>query len=143
MQQAGTHIAGGFATRSSVSGTTHTVTVEGEIDIAVAETLSTAIEGALQSGPETVVIDLTAVEFIDVTGVRALMQAHGRAKAEAIRVAIVPAAYHVHRVFPLCGLEQELPFVAVPSTRPRRRSDRSHSRVADGRPRSHGRVRRT
>jgi anti-anti-sigma factor len=103
-----------FATRTSVCGHTRTVTVEGEVDIAVVDELAAAVDDALRRAPETVVIDLAATDFIDVSGVRTLLRAHGHAVARSVRLVIVPAPPRVQRIFAACGVEGTLPFVAGP-----------------------------
>jgi anti-sigma B factor antagonist len=102
---------------SRVFGETHAVTVRGEIDIAVVDVLAAAMHRALADAPEIVLLDLSAVTFIDVAGVRAILAAHRHARACGTRMTIVPAVDGAQRVFALIGVESTLPFVAEPTTR--------------------------
>jgi anti-sigma B factor antagonist len=105
-----------FELRSDRWGTTHTVTVVGDLDLAVADRLDRAIDDALAAGPETVVVDLAGATFIDSTGVRSLLRGHHLAEDRQVRLVVLPADEGVHRVFELCGLADVLPFaqVAIP-----------------------------
>jgi anti-sigma B factor antagonist len=93
-----------------VYGSTSTVTVGGELDVAVAEQFSTALHGVLADAPEMLVLDLSAVTFIDVAGVRVVHGACQRARARSAYVTIIPGGDRVQRVFRLTGLESTLPF---------------------------------
>jgi anti-sigma B factor antagonist len=93
-----------------VYGSTSTLTVGGELDFAVAEQLSFALHGVLADAPEMVVLDLSAVTFIDVAGVRAVHGACRHARAQSAYLTIIPGADRVQRVFRLTGLESTLPF---------------------------------
>jgi anti-sigma B factor antagonist len=99
-----------FELRSDRWGTTHTLTVAGDLDLAVADRLDRAIDDALAARPETVVVDLAAATFIDSTGVRSLVRGHHLAGDRAVHLVVLPAAERVHRVFELCGLAEALPF---------------------------------
>jgi anti-sigma B factor antagonist len=102
---------GCFDLRSSVCGTTRTVVCAGELDLASSSAFEAAVATAIGAEPETVVIDLSAVVFIDSTGVHALMRARRHAEARHVRLVIIPAPDRVHEVFAICGVETELPFV--------------------------------
>jgi anti-anti-sigma factor len=93
-----------------VYGSTSTVTVGGELDVAVAEQFSAALHGVLADAPEMVLLDLSAVTFIDVAGVRVVHGACQRARARSAYLTIIPGADRVQRVFRLTGVEATLPF---------------------------------
>ena len=57
------------------------VTAAGEIDAATADTLATAVTGALADGYPTVLADFAGVTFIDSTGLGVLVKSHRRAGA--------------------------------------------------------------
>jgi anti-anti-sigma factor len=101
-----------FRLDASVCGTTLTIACAGEFDLAVDEEFSAAVDSAIGAAPETIVIDLSDLAFIDSTGLHALVRAHRHAKARAVRLVIIPAPERVHRVFRVCRLDTELPFVA-------------------------------
>jgi anti-anti-sigma factor len=63
-------------------GGTARVVVCGEIDIAVADVLTTAVAGTLRTdGVRLVEADFTGVRFLDACGVSALLRAHNAAEA--------------------------------------------------------------
>ncbi len=69
------------------------VTPQGELDLQVAELLEELVEGALEDGARTVVVDLGQLSFMDSTGLCALVNC----REEARRVG---AILHVHNVLP-------------------------------------------
>lgn len=66
--------------QEAVGVRSRTVCVGGEVDVLTAATLLTFIEAALTATTVALVIDVSAVTFLDSSGVRALVQA-GRAAA--------------------------------------------------------------
>jgi|1186.fasta_scaffold39116_3 anti-anti-sigma factor len=113
MQPTSTRFGASFTVGTSVcGGTTKTVCAAGELDLAVIEHLVASLDDILRTEPETLVVDLHATTFIDVTAVRALLAARRRVAARRVRLVIIPAPEHVHRVFRLCGVEGALPFAS-------------------------------
>jgi anti-sigma B factor antagonist len=103
-----------FDARTSTSGTTCTVVVSGELDLAVAERFEAEVAAVLAEAPRTVVIDLSAVDFIDSSGVHVLLSAHRRAAARALRLVVVTGpADHAQKVFRACGVDRVLGFAAA------------------------------
>jgi anti-anti-sigma factor len=98
-----------------VHGTSRIVGVEGEIDMYTVSHLRRAMRDAFQAHPETLVIDLAGVTFMDSTGLHALIDAHHRSHADGIRLVIVPGPEVVHHPFRLAGLDRYLPFVGPPT----------------------------
>ena len=90
------------------AGTTAIVRVAGELDLATAPELSDALL-ALDGGCERVILDVTALEFIDSTGLRLAVTEHGRAGAEGFEFVIAGAAGAVLKVLRLTGLDVTLP----------------------------------
>ena len=73
-----------------VRGADHWVVVVGELDIATAPGIDTALERCLGAASLLgVVIDLTGCTFIDSTGVRSLVRFGERARAAGAEVSIV------------------------------------------------------
>jgi anti-anti-sigma factor len=96
------------------AGTTRTVLLAGEFDLAAKDHFGTALASALAEDPETVVIDLTALEFIDSVGINAILRAHRHAESAGVRFVLIPGPELVQRVFRLCGLDTTLPFSPGP-----------------------------
>jgi anti-anti-sigma factor len=111
-----------FEVRVDARGTTWTVVVTGELDLAVADRFDAAIGAAIAEAAETVVIDLSALDFVDSTGIHALLRAHREAGARDLRLVIIPASERVQRLFRICAVDSVLPFVPVAAPAPRFRS---------------------
>ena len=80
----------------------------GEIDLMTAQTLSVAIEIAEQRAPPRLTVDLSGVTFIDVSGVRVLLQAACRARAGGRRFAVARPSHQVARLLELTAISQSL-----------------------------------
>jgi anti-anti-sigma factor len=94
------------------------VTVHGELDLATAPTLEDAfarrVVGGSDGGPgcRPVVVDLTACEFIDSTGVRTLVQQGQRALAAGRRISILcPPSSGSRFTLDLLGVEASIPVI--------------------------------
>ncbi|MGZ6707676.1 MAG: STAS domain-containing protein [Solirubrobacteraceae bacterium] len=86
-----------------------TVAVTGELDLATAPRLSSAV--AEHGDAKVLVLDMTATTFIDSTGVRTLLQAHGRSAGSGSRLVVVAGDGAVRRVLELCELDGRLTIV--------------------------------
>lgn len=84
--------------------------VIGEIDIARIRQLEEARDGALADDPETVVVDLSQVGFLDSSGLKFLLQTNELAQELGCELRIVRPAESVMKVFILTGADQRLPF---------------------------------
>lgn len=85
---------------------------EGEIDLVTAQRLEQAADDALDKGAHDLWIDLSDVEFIDSSGIHALLQVRGRVDALNRRLAVVCPFGPIHRAFRLTGLDEALPLYA-------------------------------
>jgi anti-anti-sigma factor len=80
------------------------VRVVGELDLTNADVLGSAL---LDTGGETVLLDLTDVTFIDSAGIRAIDQAHSSYAGEGRALLIVaPPESRVAWTFRIAGFEQ-------------------------------------
>ena len=86
-----------------------TVALEGEADLSHAGVLEQAIGHVEASTAETITIDLRRMHFIDLSGVRAIVNADARLEG---RLRLVKGPPAVHSVFRLTGAEAVLPFDA-------------------------------
>ncbi len=96
-------------------GAGQTLSLAGELDLANAETFAAALEAAERESA-SVTIDMTALEFIDSTGIAILVAAHRRLNedGDAVRLRLVSSnATAVQRVMTLTGLDEAMPFVAA------------------------------
>jgi anti-sigma B factor antagonist len=83
------------------------VTVRGELDLAAAQRLWESLEPLLLPGV-LVVLDGTAMTFLDSSGLRVLLQAHKRAESDGAVFRIVAPEAAVQRVLDLAGADKYL-----------------------------------
>ncbi|WP_279635744.1 STAS domain-containing protein [Micromonospora inaquosa] len=83
--------------------------VVGEIDMATADHVYAVVEATLAADhPTQLVIDLTAVTFLDCAGIRALISAQRAASDRATNLRVVGASRHIQRVLHLTGVQDLL-----------------------------------
>lgn len=84
------------------------VSLSGEVDVSNAESLKTGIERAT-SGADRIVIDLTAVEFFDSSGLRLLKQlSTGASRANVTFVVVAPPNSVARSVLDITSMSDEL-----------------------------------
>ena len=83
----------------------HVLFLRGEIDVASAPMLEATIEELCAAGAEEIVLDLSAVEFVDSSGLNAIL--HGKSLCEHHQCAysLTPAQRPVERMFDMTGVE--------------------------------------
>jgi anti-sigma B factor antagonist len=95
---------------------TRLIRAAGEFDRSTAERLSSALDAARADGV-TVLLDLSAISFIDSAGLRVLLRSARAADAPDWALVIVRASSAVWRLVELSGARSELPLVAPPSAK--------------------------
>jgi anti-anti-sigma factor len=97
----------GFSTTVSRDGDAILIYVAGEIDIATVERLRDAIEPHL--GPQqTIILDLSGVEFMDSSCINLLVQARGTLTADGGSLFLRDPSVAAHRLVTIMGLEDLL-----------------------------------
>jgi anti-anti-sigma factor len=91
-----------FATRVTVDSGRVVVALAGEFDLAARDELTSTLLAAVDSGD--VVVDLGAVEFLDSSGIHALVAAHHAAKRAGSEFYVINARGIVAHVLDLTGL---------------------------------------
>ena len=86
-----------------------TTVVSGELDLATAPSLSAAV--AAHGDARLLVLDLTAVTFLDSTGVRVLIEADRACAGSGSRLVVLVGDGPVRRVLELCELDGRLALV--------------------------------
>ncbi len=86
----------------------HLVSAWGELDLYAAPALKEALRAAVASGAEVVVVDLTAVTFVDSTALGALVAA-SRQAGDATRMHIACTNPEIVRTFDVTGIDRVLP----------------------------------
>jgi anti-sigma B factor antagonist len=80
------------------------VTAKGELDLAAAPRLATVLSIATAGAEPTVVLDLTAVDFIDSTALGAIMHASTEAEATGKKMLVVALEGPVRRLLEITNL---------------------------------------
>lgn len=84
------------------------VLARGELDMHTAPDVTDALATAEASGPDSVVLDLSGITFIDSTGLRLIVAASVRSSEHGGQLSIVPSPA-VDRVIDLCDIRGQLP----------------------------------
>jgi anti-sigma B factor antagonist len=87
----------------------------GEFDLAGIQQFETELGKLEAAGAKVVVADLSGLDFMDSSGLRALVMADERASREGRRLAIVPGPPAVRRVFEITQLDSRLDLVESPA----------------------------
>lgn len=90
------------------------VVLTGELDLATAQQLEDELKSVESSEPSKLVLDLRKLEFMDSTGLRAVIAADSRARERGGKVVIVRAPEEVDRVFRITRMDQHLELVDEP-----------------------------
>jgi anti-anti-sigma factor len=91
------------------------VACRGELDMAGTPALDDALAGlAGDPGVVAVVVDLSGLDFIDSSGLRAVVLADQQVRAQGRRFALVPGGHPVHRVFEITRMADRLSWVDSP-----------------------------
>ena len=91
------------------------IAVAGELDLSSALTFDEEVRRAEDRRPETLVLDLRRLRFMDSTGLRLIMSAQSRARKRGWRLAIVQGSDPIRRLFRLAGVHRRLDIVDHPS----------------------------
>jgi anti-sigma B factor antagonist len=84
---------------------THIIAVSGEIHVSTAPEFSRRLNAAIAKGKTAVVLDLTATEFIDSTGLSVLLNGLRRVTRQRGRMALVCINPTVLRLFEITRLD--------------------------------------
>ena len=90
-----------------VNGST-SVELGGEIDLATAAELGARLEAVIDASTGAVTVDLAHVTFLDSSGLKTLMSAHRRLRAEGRRLTLRNPSEMVSRLFTVSGVTATL-----------------------------------
>jgi len=82
--------------------------VRGEVDMTTGERFEREVLAAEERRPATLIIDLTAVDFLDSTGLQIVLDADVRAREAGRRLVVVPGEGEAARVFALTEVADRL-----------------------------------
>lgn len=103
---------GQFSISIETNPGSYIVALRGELDIATVDQLTSALEGVIPASGERLVIDLTAVSFMDSTGLRVLIAANGAAAEGGYELLIVTGDSPAKRVLELTRMDEHMQVVA-------------------------------
>jgi len=81
------------------------IVLAGDLDMSTVAQARPIIERACESGPEKVVVDLSAVEFVDSHGLHLLASTHRALTATGCVLVVLPPPEPVRRAFEITGLD--------------------------------------
>jgi anti-anti-sigma factor len=100
-----------FAAKVERDGDVGRVVLQGELDLAGVPTLEDALHSLEGEGTPTIVLDLSELNFLDSSGLRAVLSAHDRARERGHRLVVVQGGTQVERVLRVTGVERHLEIV--------------------------------
>jgi anti-sigma B factor antagonist len=103
-----------FAVHTHTSGRAITVVLSGELDLVASPALDRVIEDQAESDVDVIVVDLRRVEFMDSTGLHAVLRIQQAAHELGRRFAVIRGPGQVQRLFELTGLTETLTIVDSP-----------------------------
>jgi anti-anti-sigma factor len=99
-----------FTISSARRGDVHTIRPCGELDIATAGGVQREFERVAATDASSIVVDLSGLTFMDSTGVRLVLSAQARSRADGNRLTLLRGPAAVQRTLELCGVNGLLPF---------------------------------
>jgi anti-anti-sigma factor len=103
---------------TKVHGERHVIVLGGELDIASAQILEDALAEACSAGAKELVIDMAGVEFMDSTGLRAILRGKTLCEEQQCAYRLTPAQHPVERTLELTGLPRSRLRLRRPAKRP-------------------------
>jgi anti-sigma B factor antagonist len=88
--------------------------VSGELDISNSTALGTELRRAERRGASIVVLDLAGLHFMDVSGLRAILDAARRARRDGRKLVVANPLPSIVRLFELTAIDQSLDMMAGP-----------------------------
>jgi anti-anti-sigma factor len=101
---------GQLTLRSDREGEIHTICLIGELDLATTDPVQAELERVEATDAAAIVLDLSDLTFMDSTGVRLLVNAQARSRADSNRLTLLRGRAAVQRVLELTGVAALLPF---------------------------------
>ena len=88
-----------------------TITLWGELDIASAAVLEAEVMVAEQLGAQSITIDLSGLDFLDTSGLHAILAAHARCTRHGRDLTLLRGPSQVQRIFELTRTRRSLAFL--------------------------------
>ena len=91
---------------ATVDGTRAVLAVRGSVDLTTAPALRTRLAELIDDGHVCIVADLTGTDFLDSTGLGALVSALKRLRMKDGEIRVVCTSGHVRKVFEITSLDR-------------------------------------
>jgi anti-sigma B factor antagonist len=99
-------------------GTSRVLALRGELDVASAGALTEAVSQQSSQGVTKIVLEISQLDFVDSTGLRAILAAQRLCEERGCDLTLTPSADElpgqVRRLLEVTGLLAQLPFGDVP-----------------------------
>jgi anti-sigma B factor antagonist len=101
-----------LAVQEIVAGGAHTLLLSGELDMASSPELHEHARRLCTNGTRAITLDLSGLTFIDVRGLRAILDVRELSQRHGYELRLIAGASHIQRLFELTGILDALPFGA-------------------------------
>ena len=101
---------GPLSLSSTRIGPVQTLSLSGELDLASVDTVENELLRAEAQDVRTIVLDLAGLTFLDSSGIRFLIAAVARSRADSCRLVMRRPPEVVRRVLRIAGVDDRLPF---------------------------------
>jgi anti-sigma B factor antagonist len=102
----------------AADGTTHHLTLIGELDLASTPLLEQRIKQFCDDGATEILLDLSRLAFMDSTGLRVILNSAEVCQRYDCEFSLTPGPPAVQRVFEITGMLKHLPFTGPTATSP-------------------------
>jgi anti-sigma B factor antagonist len=88
----------------------HAIFLSGEVDVSSSQLLEDAIADACEAGAKEVVLDMGGIEFMDSTGLRAILRGKALCEEKDCDYQVTPAQRPVEQTLAVTGVRAKLAF---------------------------------
>jgi anti-sigma B factor antagonist len=92
-------------------GGTHKVSAHGELDMLSSQALERELRAARESDADHIVLDLSGLTFLDLSGLRVILSMDARSRERPGRFLVRRGPPNVHRVLEVTSAARQLSFV--------------------------------
>ena len=110
-QQGNGHASAGLQILGERWSNAYVVSMSGELDLATAESFDNELEKARSTDAPRIILDLSALRFIDAVGLSHLLRAEFASRKESAGLFLTRGAHHVERTLELSGLRNQFRFL--------------------------------
>ena len=107
-----------LAVAASGHGARRTLALEGELSLGSVPILEAAIARAFARPLSALVLDLSALSFVDSSGLWTIVTLHKWCVREGVQFRVVPGSESIQQIFELTGLSDVIPFASPAAADP-------------------------